>query len=295
MRFLPFCLLTLICTSCYKSKPEPVDSNAFLSPTALGKLTHKKLSEVSGIAASVQNPGALWTLNDSNNPAEVYLVDENLNIKLTCKLGVKNRDWEDIEVGPGPVEGKHYVYVGDIGDNNGRHEYKYIYRFEEPVVEDGKKEITIRRFETFVVRLADAKKDTETLMVHPKTKYVYLVSKREQPVVVYELKAPLRIRDTLTAVPVTSLPLKQIVGGSISPDGNEVLLKNYDNIYYWNIEGMPLVEGLKARPQILPYVEEPQGESIAFNRDASGFYTLSEKIKGEDTYLYFYARSPAQQ
>jgi hypothetical protein len=49
-------------------------------------------------------------------------------------------------------------------------------------------------------------------------------------------------------------------------------------------------EALKPPPYIVEYKEEPQGEAITFARDGSGFYTLSEKVKGEKTYLYFYPR-----
>jgi hypothetical protein len=51
-----------------------------------------------------------------------------------------------------------------------------------------------------------------------------------------------------------------------------------------------LPEALRKKPDILHYTEEPQGESLAFNLDGSGFYTLSEQIVGEETYLYFYGR-----
>lgn len=286
-----FACLCLLSASCSEKKSMPADSDVFQPSWRLAELREKALEEVSGLAASVANPGLLWTVNDSGNPAIVFLVDEDLTIRLACRLrGVKNRDWEDVAVGPGPDPGKRYVYVADIGDNGAKREFKYIYRFEEPVANRPASEIVIKDFDTIVVRLADGKKDTETMMVHPKTKDIYLVSKRERPVVVYRLHNPSVARDTLTAVPVVSVPLTQIVAGAFSPDGEEIVLKNYDNIYYWKLDGKPLPEVLKTRPSILHYTEEPQGESIAFNVDGSGFYTLSEQIKGERTYLYFYPR-----
>src|SRR5690606_3621291 len=95
---------------------------------------------------------------------------------------------------------------------------------------------------------------------------------------------------TLTAEPIVELPLTRIVAGGFSPDGKEVVIKNYDNIYYWKTGDKPLSVALKEKPETLYYTKEPQGESIAFNLDGSGFYTLSEKIKGEKSYLYYYAR-----
>ncbi|MEX1240703.1 MAG: hypothetical protein WEB30_13340, partial [Cyclobacteriaceae bacterium] len=205
------------------------DSEVFLEARPLGELTDKKLEEVSGLAASKANPGYLWTHNDSGNPPEVYLVDEKLKIRLSCKLpGIANRDWEDIAVGPGPADSKTYVYVADIGDNNARYDLKYIYRFEEPLL-NGKGGVeTIPSFDRIAFRLEDGKKDTEAIMVHPKTKNIYLVSKREKQVSVYEIKYPYSVDTTVTARRMVSLPLTQIVSADISSDGSEVIMKNYD-------------------------------------------------------------------
>lgn len=291
MRILMYVLILALPVSCIEKKSVPSDSEIFLAAKPLVELNDKKLREVSGLAASANNPGLLWTHNDSGNRPEVYMVDEKLKIKLICKIqGVKNRDWEDIAVGPGPEEGKNYLYVADIGDNNANHLFKYIYRFEEPVLANQNGEITIAEFDTIVFQLEDGKKDTEAIMIHPETKDLYVVSKRENPVYLYELKYPYSVHDTLRATKVISLPLTQIVAAGISTDGNEILMKNYDNVYYWNTKGKSLKEALQAKPQILKYTEEPQGEAITFARDGSGFYTLSERLKGEKIYLYFYGR-----
>ena len=292
MRHYLMCFVFLACTSCFDKGSEPGDSDMFTPARRLAELTEKKLGEVSGIAASVVNRGHLWTHNDSGNPPVVYLVNEALEIKLACRLvGVKNRDWEDIAVGPGPEPGKTYIYVGDIGDNNAKYPVKYLYRFEEPLLTQGVSEVDISAFDRITFRLEDGMKDTESLMVHPETKQIFVVSKREKPVYVYQFQNPVSTNDTLVATKVTSLPLTQIVSAGFSPAGDEVLMKNYDNIYYWNIAGRSLREGLQSEPQILHYTEEPQGEAITFKSDGSGFYTLSEKLKGEKTYLYFYARN----
>jgi hypothetical protein len=291
MRLLLCILVFTFPVSCLKRVPAQSDSDIFSGPQRLGQLTNKKLNEASGLAASANNPGLLWTLNDSGNPAEIFLVDESLSIKLTCRIaGAKNRDWEDIAVGPGPEKGKSYVYVADIGDNNSNRLFKHIYRFPEPVTGDESVEISITEFDTIIFRLEDGKKDAEAIMIEPKSKDLFVISKREKPVYVYRLKNPSEVHDTLTAQKVCSLPLTQIVSAGISPNGNEILLKNYENIYYWNTTGKPLLETLKQRPQILKYIPEPQGEAIAFKRDGSGFFTLSEKIPSEKVYLYYYAR-----
>jgi hypothetical protein len=287
-----FVLLMLIGTAaCSQKKGKDADSDLFLPGKKLVEVTDKKLEEASGLAASANNPGLLWTHNDSGNRAEVFLIDQNLNIKLTVRLdNVINRDWEDIAVGPGPEDGKSYLYVADIGDNMAIFPYKIVYRFEEPKFKEGSSAITVSKFDRIVFQL-DLKKDTESLMINPANKNLYVVSKREKPVYVYELKYPYSTTDTLTANKIGSIPFGQVVAADFSADGKEVLMKNYNNVLYWQIgKGEDFAKAIKRNPAIVNYIEEPQGESVAFARDGSGFYTISETVKGERSFLYFYQR-----
>jgi hypothetical protein len=149
--------------------------------------------------------------------------------------------------------------------------------------------VTISDFETITFRLADKIKDTESLMIDPNTKNLYVVSKRENPVYVYELKYPYAAGDTLTASKMVSLPFTQIVAADFNSSRGDVVMKNYGHIYYWeNTNGADLMTLLKNAPQEVPYEQEPQGESVTWARDGSGFYTLSEKKGKAQPYLYFY-------
>ena len=68
-------------------------------------------------------------------------------------------------------------------------------------------------------------------------------------------------------------------------------MKNYSNVYYWeNKNREDVVSLLKKQPVEVAYEKEPQGESIAWATDGSGFYTLSERKKKQPTYLYFYSK-----
>ena len=290
-----FCygLLLILMATCSNKEAAVESSEYFFPGERITELKNKHLGEVSGIVASVKNTSMFWAHNDSGNDPEIYLVDEKLNIKLTCRLtGVENRDWEDIAIGPGPDVTKTYLYIGDIGDNEAIYPYKYIYRFEEPTFSvTGEETINISSFERITFRLDDETKDTETLLLDPLNKNLYVISKREHPVYLYELKFPQSSHDTLTATKVMSLPFSKIVGGDFSADGKEILLKNYTHIYYWkNPSGKPIAEALIDAPVGVPYEVEPQGESITWSRDGKGFYTLSELNKNKKSYLYFYKR-----
>jgi hypothetical protein len=127
--------------------------------------------------------------------------------------------------------------------------------------------------------------------VDPKTQDLFVISKREKPVNVYRIEYPYSTNDTITAEQVMTLPLTQIVAASLSPDGTELLMKNYNHIFYWqNAGNLSLMELMKEPPKEVPYIVEPQGESITWAIDNSGFFTLSEINKGKNSFLYFYKR-----
>lgn len=284
-------LLFIILFSCSAKERQPPASDAFQPGQKLAELKNNDLTEISGIASSNANPRHLWVHNDAGNKAEIYLLNEGLEIKMTCELkGIKNRDWEDIAVGPGPDPNKSYVYVGDIGDNDAEHREKYVYRFEEPVLNEDETNAVISDFDKIIFKLDGAIKDTETLLLDPVTKNLYVVTKRENPVYLYELKYPYE-NEVNTAQKMFSLPMSRIVGGDFSRDGQEMLLKNDDIVFYW--KGSPsesVIEKMKTAGLSVPYEKEPQGEAIAWAHDDSGFYTLSEMPRNKSVYLYFYKR-----
>src|SRR5882724_8581552 len=270
-------LLVIAVMLCLNCKPEK--DKSLNGITSAGKVD-QRLDEASGLVASFANQGFLWTINDSGNPAEIFLIDQHAKTKLICTLfQARNRDWEDITIGPGPDVGKKYIYVADIGDNWGRYDLKFIYRFEEPTL-GAQKEITITRYDTLILKMPDGNRDTETILIDPFDNDLFLISKAEDSVGLYTARYPFS-KDTILLRKVMKLPFTRIVAGSISQDGTQILLKTYEKVYYWkrsDIENLP--EVLSTKPVELPYDREPQGEAIAWSNKGNEYYTLSEGTLG---------------
>lgn len=266
-----------------------IHDDLFTEGEVQGKVNNQ-LREASGMVASVNNEGYFWVHNDSGNPAKVFLIDQNARVKLICKFkGIKNRDWEDIAIGAGPQEGKNYIYVGDIGDNNSMYLLKLIYRFEEPLLTTDE-EIVISDYDTLILKLPDGVRDAEALMIDPTSQDMFLVSKREDSVRLYQIDYLVQ-QDTFLAQRIAKLPFHNINAADISADGREVLMKDYDNIYYWRKEGDESIrELLLKEPLQLPYKKGRQDEAIAWKRDGSGFYTLGETVSGEKGKLVYHKR-----
>jgi hypothetical protein len=204
-------------------------------------------------------------------------------------LGV--RDCEDIAVGPGPLKDKSYVYLGDIGDNKAAHPFINIYRFEEPALTDQPTNVHVEPSILFL-KYPDGPKDAETLMLDPVEKLLYIVSKRKNSVTVYTTPLQFKAGDTVLLTKRSTLhfsglpPFKWITAGDIDKNGNQILLKSYNNVYYWKRhDGEPVWQVMTEKPKILYYKKEKQGEAIGFTPDGSGYYTTSEG-QGEPIYYY---------
>ena len=266
----------------------------FLPGIPKGLIENESLTEASGLVVSRSNPALIWSHNDSGDEARLFLIGPSGEDMGEFKLaGVQNRDWEDMAIGPGPEDGKTYIYIGDIGDNLSQYKVKTIYRMIEPDVSsvDEKANGEIEGVTAIKFEFPDGIRDAETLMVDPLTRDLYVISKREPMVGIYLLKYPYSTTENNLLEKIGEISLSNVVGGDISANGKEVLLKTYSAIYCWEKkEDENIGDLLQTQPVRLPYFREPQGEAIGWKVDGSGFYTVSEEPRGIEANLFFYMR-----
>jgi len=136
--------------------------------------------------------------------------------------------------------------------------------------------------------------DCETLMVDNHAD-VYVVSKRhygngkifQLPKSAWGNQNAVHLYNGVT-VPVSTTSYGP-VGGDISPNGEEVLLKTYGHVYYWHVaSGSNIMNTLSHHPVSLPYRHEMQGESVCWDARGSGYYTVSE---GTNSHLHYFTRT----
>lgn len=260
-----------------------------------GQIQDKRLNEISGIVRSINNPGYFWVHNDSGDKARIFLISTEGKTVATLNINkAKNRDWEDITIGK-DKKGKPYIFIGEIGDNNSRYKYKAIYRLPEPKIKSLKKEqiLYADNVEVVYYQYEDGSRDAESIMFDPTDRNIYILSKREDSINVYKISAFQKSNDTITVPRIISLPITKVTAADISSDGKNILIKNYDNVYYWYREKTEtdLSKILEKRGTPLPYVRELQGEAISWNLDGSAYITVSEKNRSKKLpYIYIYKR-----
>jgi len=283
----------------------PAQSHKFKGPVDLGKVDAKIIDEASGLAASRKNRNVLWVHNDDSSEAKVFAINTKGKVIASYRLDIPHgRDWEDIAVGPGPEEGFDYIYLGDIGDNLKQYDLKYVYRFKEPEVKENQKlKIdTIKVFDKIAFKLPTKMiYDTEALMLDPKTKDMYVITKRLKKEQVYRIPFPQTISKTNVAEFICELPYgyegfngSGVTAGDISPDGSEILIKTYAKVYYYKREkGESIKDALSKKPIRIKYEMEPQGEGLSWQPQVLGYYTISEVSQFDiPPHLYYYRRVP---
>ena len=261
------------------------------TPTRIANLKNAAVDESSGLAASHLNPTVYWTHNDSGDGPFVYAFDSTGESRGVFRVaGAQARDWEDMAIGPGPGRGQSYLYLGDIGDNDKKRAEIMVYRVAEPKLTAADKNSTRSNPRTTAVadvirlRYPDGKYDAETLLVHPTSGNLYILTKEMlKNSVVYEAAAPLVPGQVITMkrigeIKVPSLMGGMLTGGSISPDGRRVALcdylqgyeavlpatsRNFNDIWKQTLTGFNLGQ-------------REQGESITYRADGRALLASSE-------------------
>ncbi|HEV2836710.1 MAG TPA: hypothetical protein VGW58_15435, partial [Pyrinomonadaceae bacterium] len=201
--------------------PSPVASNdSYGAPTTLANIADPSINESSGLVASRTLPGAYWTHNDSGDGPFIYALNTRGEPLGTFRVtGATNRDWEDIAAGPGPQRGRLYLYIGDIGDNDKVRSEIVVYRVLEPQLKSAtndstkKRPVTTEPAEAIRLVYPDGKHDAETLLVHPSTGNLYIITKIlfANPAV-YEASAPLTAGQTITLKRIAEIRVPSLFG-----------------------------------------------------------------------------------
>lgn len=252
------------------------------------------LLETSGIVASRAHPGILYAHNDSGDVARVVALDDQGALVARLDItGASNVDWEDIAIGPCPAGS--CIYVGDIGDNALNRSTKTVYRFPEPALVPGQvaTTIAITGVEAFPFSYPagpDLFENAETLLVHPVSGDVYVVTKEAPgtPSTVYTFPRPLTAGSTATLTRLARLPFPagtdpDISGGDIDPCGTSVLLLIGGVRAYvltpttgGAFDTAFTAAGPLAQLRTVPVASEANGEAISWNAAGDGFFTLGE-------------------
>ena len=165
----------------------------------VGNLENKKLNEASGLARSNRAANLYWAVNDDGPPVIHALDSSGANLGVVRIAAAKNRDWEDIA--SFSYNGKSYLAVADIGDNDANHDNVTVYIVEEPTPGDTTIDIAWRIDFSYPNGALDA----ESLAVDATGEEIYVLSKRTVPAELYSLPLSAPANQQLLATRVAEL------------------------------------------------------------------------------------------
>lgn len=255
-----------------------------------GRFARRGLVESSGAAPSAARPGTFYTLNDAGNDPELFAFDTTGADRGRWRVrGATNVDWEAVAIGPcadGAAPAR-CVYVGDVGDNDGTHRTRVVYRVPEPLAAAGDRDgAATAAAERLTYRYEDEPQDVEGMWVTADGA-VHLVTKRRRadaagrlrPALIYRLPASAWARPTSARAPavaalVDSVPaivpgsasLRTVTDAALSPDGRRLALRTYWELYLVAVDPRTgrLRPDVPARVCDLAALGEAQGEGIAW-------------------------------
>jgi hypothetical protein len=302
MKIIFLCFAILFLSSCSHVSSESKDksinqvpteterSKDYSEPNQVATLNEKSIDESSGVVASKTNSGIFWTNNDSGNPPLIYAFDAQGKHRGVWRvMGAENVDWEDMAIAYDSMAKKNFLYIGDIGDNDRKRESIIVYRVTEPTVkpEDAraKKSDPLQTEDTEAIRLQypDGKHNAETLLVHPTTNDIYIVTKTEKGVAaVYKISSPsltsINKLVKVSDVSVPSLMKGLLTGGAISPDGRRVILCDYFAAFEFVLNSNGKFDDIwKEKPLAVNLGQRQQGEAVCYSADGKTIYATSEK------------------
>jgi hypothetical protein len=268
----------------------PAVATRFGKPTVIGTIKSRDIDEGSGVAASKCHQGVLWTHNDSGDDAFIYAVDLSGESLGTWEVpNVENIDWEDIAEFK-DATGKCLIYIGETGDNKSRRQEHAVYRISEPDTthsdpdSDRKHPQQTGAAEAIRFVYPDYNQNAETLMVHPTTGDIYILTKRVSgPAGVYRLKptfnngAVVKL-EKVAELSVPAIPNGLLTGGDISPDGKSVVLCDYTQGYELRlqVDAANFDAIWQQTPEPVDLGKREHGEGITYNMDGTSILATSE-------------------
>lgn len=282
------------------------------------------LVETSGLMQSRLNRDVFWANNDNGNEHRLFALGRDGTYLASYDLDLANsQDIEGLAMGPGPIAGRNYLYLGDVGANwriwgcstanvdtgdcagcpniparcgggicDCRGRELHVYRTEEPAVAPGQAFTAVADVpvETFVLRFPDAmlglRQDVETMMVDPRGGDLYLVTKHTTPALLLRAAAPLRSDAPNVLEIAGELPWggeSQATGGDISADGWLVGVRRYGDAHVWERAPGATIAQAIQGPDCRISAGEIQAESFAFDVDGSGSFFSLSESAGHET------------
>ena len=240
--FLPAFVFVLATSSIQIARGQDI-TNQFPRPVVpgvfqVGLIEHFAISESSGLAASRQHEGVVWTHNDGGNQFLFALTETGEYLGAFQVIGANLLDWEAVA-----ADDQGNLYLADIGINSIPRSHVAVHRLKEPNPSAGFGNAEVTK--TWYLRFPIERPDCEAFFVFGG--FGYLISKTTNA----NIEATKMFRYPLSSLSgstlleeVTDIEVTDAVtDASISTDGQHLGILTSDGVYVVFVNGDPTTAG----------------------------------------------------
>lgn len=231
--------VTCFASSCWAQpatpKPATASPGKSVAPGVfeIGRITHPRITESSGVAASRQFPGVFWTHNDGGGGKKQVLYAIARDGQLLGEIVVGDvllTDWEDIA-----IDDEKHLFISDTGNNEAKRTEVMVHQIDEPDPKGAVRYVAPKK--TWRLKFPGEPFDCESLFVWQGSGYV--VSKVFKDARAQIFRFPLSDQKepaTLELVATTKIE-SPVTGADISPNGKLLGLVAKSGAFAYTING----------------------------------------------------------
>jgi len=199
----------------------------------IGRIDNPRITESSGVVASRQHAGVLWTHVDGGGARKQVLYAINREGKSLGDFFVMDAllvDWEDIT-----LDDQNHLFIADVGNNDSKRTELAVYQIDEP--DPKSRQGFVRPTRVWRLRFPAAPFDCESLFVWQG--HGYVVSKVFDDAQAQIFRFPLtETKEPLTLELVATTKIESpVTAAAISPDGRRLALIAKSGAFIYQIDG----------------------------------------------------------
>ena len=218
-----------------------------------------RITESSGLAVDPAG-NIYWTVNDSGDRGVAYGIGLDGKVQGSLNFRAQSVDVEAVAVH------KDRLYVGDIGDNNGRRSFVRVFYFNNPRANG----LTVT-YHAYDLRYPDGPHNAETLLVNDSGR-LFIVTKDQDGAIYAAPRKP--DRQGVNELKRVGAAPSEVTDGTFLPGGDKIALLTYSSV---SVIDASTYEVLASSP--IPH--QPQAESLTQSLDEQSLLVGSEGKKSK--------------
>jgi len=217
----------------------------------IGRITHPRITESSGIVASRQFPGILWTQTDGGGPKKQSLFAITRDGASAGDFYVSDvflTDWEDIA-----IDDQKHLFIADIGNNDAKRSELTVHQIDEP--NPKRTERVIRPTRSWRLRFPGAAFDCESLFIWQGHGYVVSKVFKDSRAQIFRFPLEAASAPVVLELVATTKIESPVTGADISTDGRLLGLVAKSGAFVYRIDG-DVARVIKAKPFQVKFRDE---------------------------------------